>query len=79
MSRITIEIQLDEREAKAYLRWLDSQYEATVDEVRRSNPYSTTPQGERGRLVLNTHPRVAGIDRSRRALRNQLEQRGAVR
>ena len=42
MSKINLQIELDEQQAKHYLQWLDSQYTLTMAEVWYSDPVSYT-------------------------------------
>lgn len=79
MSRITIQIQLDDRQAQAYLRWLVSQYEVAMADVWHSDKYRFVPEGMRGPSVFRDHPHIAGINRTTRALREQIKQRECVR
>lgn len=79
MSSITIQIQLDERQAQAYLRWLVSHYEVAMADVWHSDKYRFVPEGQRGPRVFRDNPHIAGINRTTRALREQIKQREYVR
>ena len=72
MSKITLQIELDEHQAKHYLLWLQSQYTLTMAEVWYSDRYRTVPAGERGPKVLADVPHLQGICRTRKALEKQL-------
>lgn len=67
-------IQLDPKQAEAYLRWLVSQYELAMADCWYSDRYRHVPEGTRGQRVLRDHPHIAGIGRSARELRKQLSQ-----
>lgn len=77
MSDITVSIQLDSRQAEAYLRYQISQYEVLMAEVWHADKYRYTPEGLRGPKVLADYPHIAGLNRSIRELRKQLSQQGA--
>lgn len=72
MNDITVSIQLDPDQARAYLRWLVCQYEQAMAACWYSDQYRYVPEGFRGRRVLDDHPHIAGISRSARELRKQL-------
>lgn len=72
MSKITLQIELDEQQAKHYLQWLCSQYNLTMADVWYSDRYRNVPSGERGPKVLADVPHLQGICRTRKALEAQL-------
>lgn len=72
MSKINLQIELDEQQAKHYLQWLDSQYTLTMAEVWYSDRYRNVPAGERGSKVLADVPHLQGICRTRKALERKL-------
>lgn len=72
MSKITLQIELDEQQAKHYLQWLNSQFNLTMADVWYSDRYRSVPTGERGPKVLADVPHLSGISRTRRALEQQL-------
>lgn len=76
MSDITVSIQLDPKQANAYLTFLVSQYEQAMAACWFSDQYRYTPEGLRGRKVLADHPHIAGISRTARELKKQLSQQG---
>jgi hypothetical protein len=76
MSDITVSIQLDPKQAQAYLTFLVSQYEQAMAACWYSDQYRHTPEGMRGRKVLADHPHIAGISRTARELKKQLSQQG---
>ena len=61
MSNINVTIQLDPKQAEAYLRWLVSQYEQAMADCWYSDKYRYVPEGFRGNRVLQDHPHIAGI------------------
>ncbi|MEB3437886.1 hypothetical protein U8291_12715 [Pseudomonas sp. A2] len=72
MSKITLQIELDEQQAQHYLQWLSSQYNLTMADVWYSDRYRNVPSGERGPKVLADVPHLLGICRTRKALEAQL-------
>lgn len=72
MSNITIEITLDEQQAKQYQLWLAGQYSLAMAEVWYSDRYRNVPTGERGRKVLQDLPHLRGISRTSKALESRL-------
>lgn len=76
MSDITVSIQLDPKQAKAYLTFLVNQYEQAMAACWFSDQYRYTPEGLRGRKVLDDHPHIAGISRTARELKKQLRDQG---
>lgn len=72
MSNITIQITLDEQQAKQYQLWLAGQYAHAMAEVWYSDRYRDVPTGERGRKVLQDLPYLRGICRTSKALESQL-------
>lgn len=72
MSSITVSIQLNPRQAEAYLRWLVNQYELSMSEFWYSDRYRYVPEGLRGPRVLQDHPYIAGLNRTARELKRQL-------
>lgn len=72
MSKITLQIELDEQQAQHYLQWLSSQYNLTMADVWYSDRYRNVPSGERGPKVLADIPHLLGICRTRKALEAQL-------
>lgn len=77
MSDITVSIQLDQTQGSAYLRWLVNQYEQAMADLWYSDSYRYVAEGLRAHRVLADHPHIAGISRSARELRKQLNQQGA--
>lgn len=76
MSDITVSIQLDPKQAQAYLTFLVNQYEQAMAACWYSDQYRYTPEGLRGRKVLDDHPHIAGISRTARELKKQLRDQG---
>lgn len=76
MSEITVSIQLNHRQAEAYLKFLVSQYQQAMAACWYSDKYRYTPDGLRGRKIFEDHPHIAGLGRSTRELRKQLSQLG---
>lgn len=76
MSDITVSIQLDPKQAEAFLRYQLNQYEVLMAEVWHADKYRYTPEGLRGRKVLEDYPHIAGLNRSIRELRKQLSEQG---
>ncbi|HGY9620372.1 MULTISPECIES: hypothetical protein [Pseudomonas] len=72
MSKINLQIELDEQQAEHYLQWLNSQYTLTMAEVWYSDRYRNVPVGERGPKVLADVPHLQGICRTRKALERKL-------
>ncbi|MCO7536506.1 hypothetical protein NJH24_17155 [Pseudomonas asiatica] len=72
MSNITIQLTLDEQQAKHYLQWLAGQYTHAMSEVWYSDRYRHVPTGQRGRKVLEDLPHLRGISRTHKALEAQL-------
>ncbi|WP_413703446.1 hypothetical protein [Pseudomonas sp. Pseusp16] len=72
MSNITIHLELNQKQAEQYLRWLDNQYDTTMADVWYSDRYREVPRGERGPKVLKDIPYLAGICRTRNELKKQL-------
>lgn len=70
---VSIEIQLNPTQAEAYLRWLTSQYEQLMAACWFDDRYRYTPQGLRGRRILEDHPHIAGLNRTMRVLVKQLK------
>jgi hypothetical protein len=78
MSDITVSIQLNPQQGRAYLRWLVSQYEQAMADCWYSDRYRYVPEGLRAQRVLDDHPHIAGISRSARELRKQLSQQATA-
>lgn len=76
MSKITIQLELDEQQAQRYLQWLNSQFDTTMAEVWHSDRYRNVPTGKRGSKVLSDIPYLVGIGRTCRELRKQLAGNG---
>ncbi len=76
MTRIIIQLELEEQQAERYLQWLNSQYSTTMAEVWHSDRYRHVPSGERGPKVLRDVPHLVGIGRTCRELKKQLENSG---
>jgi hypothetical protein len=76
MSDITVSIHLDPKQAQAYLTFLVNQYEQVMAACWFSDQYRYTPEGLRGRKVLDDHPHIAGISRTARELKKQLREQG---
>ncbi len=72
MSNITIQITLDEQQAKQYQLWLAGQFALEMSGVWYSDRYRNVPTGERGRKVLQDVPHLRGICRTRKALEDLL-------
>lgn len=72
MSKITLQIELDEQQAKHYLQWLSSQFNLTMADVWYSDRYRNVPAGERAPKVLADVPHLQGICRTRKALEQKL-------
>lgn len=68
-----MQIQLDQRQAEALLRWLVREYELAMAERWHADKYRYVPEGFRAKRLLQDHPYIAGINRTARALRKQLE------
>lgn len=75
MTNITIQLDLNQEQAKHYLQWLDSQYKSTMADVWYSDRYRNVPSGERGPQVMRDVPHLAGITRTRRELEKRLAER----
>ncbi|AWY43729.1 hypothetical protein DKY63_28930 [Pseudomonas putida] len=75
MSNITIQLELNEQQAKQYLQWLNSQYDTTMADIWYSDRYRNVPSAQRAPKVLHDVPHLAGICRTRNELKKQL---GAV-
>jgi len=73
-TNLSIEIQLNAQQADAYLRWLTSQYELLMAACWYDDKYRYTPQGMRGRRILEDHPHIAGVNRTMRVLVKELKQ-----
>ncbi|MHB0782016.1 hypothetical protein [Pseudomonas putida] len=69
MSKITLQIELDEQQAKHYLQWLSSQYNLTMADVWYSDRYRNVPSGERGPKVLADVPHLRGSAAPEKRLR----------
>ncbi|QGZ31467.1 hypothetical protein [Stutzerimonas stutzeri] len=76
MCDITLEIRLKPAQAKAYLRWLTSQYEKLMAACWFDDKYRYTPQGLRGPKILADHPHIAGLNRTMRELVKLLKEAG---
>jgi hypothetical protein len=76
MSDLTLSIQLNRKQAQAYLRYLVSQYEQAMADCWYSDRYREVPEGLRGQRVLQDHPHIAGIGRSARELKRLLAEQG---
>lgn len=72
MTKITIQLELDEQQAERYLQWLNFQYSTTMAEVWHSDRYRHVPSGERGPKVLRDVPHLVGIGRTCRELKKKL-------
>ncbi|RSC26475.1 hypothetical protein EGT09_08620 [Pseudomonas putida] len=72
MSKITIQLELDEQQAKQYLLWLNAQFDTTMAEVWYSDRYRDVPAGVRAPRVVQDIPHLIGISRTRRELQKQL-------
>lgn len=73
MSELTVTIQLDRKQAEAYLTFLVNQYEQAMAACWYSDRYRYVPDGLRAPRVLSDHPHIAGIGRTTRELRKQLK------
>jgi hypothetical protein len=76
MSKITIQLELDEQLAKQYLLWLNAQFDTTMAEVWYSDRYRNVPAGMRAPCVVRDIPHLLGISRTRRELQKQLAGHG---
>ncbi len=74
MSDITVSIQLEPKQAEAFLRYQLNQYEVLMAEVWHADKYRYTPANLRGRKVLEDYPHIYGLNRCIRELRKQLSQ-----
>lgn len=74
-TNLSIEIQLNALQAEAYLRWLTSQYEQLMAACWYDDKYRYTPQGLRGKRILEDHPHIAGLNRTMRELVKELKPR----
>lgn len=72
MSKITIQLEFDEQQAKQYLQWLNAQFDTTMAEVWYSDRYRDVPAGIRAPRVVRDIPHLIGISRTRRELHKQL-------
>ncbi len=72
MSKITIQLEFDEQQAKQYLLWLNAQFDTTMAEVWYSDRYRDVPAGVRAPRVVQDIPHLIGISRTRRELQKQL-------
>jgi hypothetical protein len=72
-TNLSIEIQLNALQAEAYLRWLTSQYEQLMAACWYDDKYRYTPQGLRGKRILEDHPHIAGLNRTMRVLVKELK------
>lgn len=70
---VSIEIQLNPTQAEAYLRWLTVQFQLLMAACWYDDRYRYTPQGLRGPKILQDHPHIAGLNRTRRELVKQLK------
>jgi len=75
-TNLFIEIQLKPDQADAYLRWLTSQYEQLMAACWWDDKYRYTPQGMRGKRILEDHPHIAGLNRTMRELVKQVRAQG---
>lgn len=73
MSNITVSIELNPRQAEAYLNWLVREYELAMSEFWYSDRYRYVAEGLRGPRVLQDHPHIAGLSRTARELRKALQ------
>lgn len=53
---ISITVEVDQNQAEKYLLWLVSQYEAAMAECWYDDRYRYTPQGLRGKRILEDRP-----------------------
>lgn len=72
MSQITVSIELNRAQAEAYLRYVVCQFELAMADCWFSDQYRHTPEGLRGRRVLDDHPHIAALCRTARELKAQL-------
>ena len=72
MSKINLQIELDEQQAKHYLQWLNNQYDIIMAEAWYSDRYRDVPTGQRAPKVIKDVPYLAGICRTRTELTKQL-------
>ena len=72
-TQITVSIALEPHQAQAFLRWLENQREVAMAELWHKDRYRLVPSGLRGPLVLRDHPHIAGLHRTARELRKQVQ------
>ncbi|PZE12264.1 hypothetical protein DMX10_16990 [Pseudomonas sp. 57B-090624] len=73
MPLLDVSIRLDRRQARSFLTFLHCQYQQAMSECWYSDRYRHTPEGFRGRQVLQDHPHIAGLVRLCRELSRQLD------
>ncbi|WP_313314597.1 hypothetical protein [Stutzerimonas nitrititolerans] len=73
---VSIEIKLNPAQAEAYLRWLNIQFQLLMAACWYDDKYRYTPQGLRGKRILEDHPHIAGLNRTMRELVKQLRVQG---
>ncbi len=71
---VSIEIKLNPTQAEAYLRWLTVQFQLQMTDCWFDDKYRYTPQGMRGRRILEDQPHIAGLNRTMRVLVKELKQ-----
>lgn len=77
MSKITIQLNLDEQQANKYPQRLTNQYEVTMADLGDSDRYRKVPAGQRSSKALPDLPCLAEICCTRCELKKQLDT-GAV-
>ena len=77
-TNVSIQIQLQPQQADAYLRWLTIQFQLLMTDCWYDDKYRYTPQGLRGPKILEDHPHIAGLNRTRRELLKQLKAQGVL-
>jgi len=78
MTNVSIEVQLKPAQAEAYLNWLTIQFQLLMTDCWYDDKYRYTPQGLRGPKILEDHPHIAGLNRTRRELLKQLKAEGVL-
>ena len=78
MTNVSIEVQLKPAQAEAYLNWLTIQFQLLMTDCWYDDKYRYTPQGLRSPKILEDHPHIAGLNRTRRELLKQLKAEGVL-
>lgn len=72
MSKITIQLKLNEQQSKKYLQWLTNQYEVTMANLWDFYRDRRVPAGQRGSNALPDVPYLAETCRTRGQLKKQI-------